>query len=194
MKRPLLMVLSLSAMLSSCVIVNPIYPQDTLNLDLYQEAIVLDLTNDNEEELIDPSFSDEENLRTYLNRTHAAVKSVDSYENIYNGRGALQIGKSGTQKEGELIFTLKNTFYADALAINVYPYFIESYDYFNGKTNVIYDTFAISINEREYIQVFGNDELAPSHLTFAFNQSVSEITLKSEKGRGYIYEILIYQR
>lgn len=194
MKKPLLMVLSLAALLSSCVIVNPVYPQDTLNLDLYQEATILDWTNDNENELADYSFSDAESLRTYLNKTHAAIKSVDLYENIFSGRGALQIGKSGAEKEGELVFTLKNTFLIDALAISVYPYFVESYDYFSGKTTVVYDKFDISINNREFIGITGNDQFEPSQLTFAFNQPISEITIKSENGRGFIYEFAILQK
>lgn len=194
MKKWVVSVFPLVALLSSCTIVNPVYPQDELDPDQYQEPIVLDWTNDNEEELEDPAFADEEALRGYLNNPYGAVKAVDSYQNVFNGRGSLQLGNSGSDKEGELIFTLKNTFLADALAISVYPYFVESYDLFTGKTKATYDSFQISINERDCINVISNEENKPLKLTFAFNNPVREITIKFEKGRGLISEFIIYQK
>lgn len=184
----------LVALLSSCTIVNPVYPQDELDFDQYQEPIVLDWSNDNEEELEDASFADEETLRGYLNNPYGAVKTVDSYQNVFNGRGALQLGNSGAEKEGELVFTLKNTFLADALAISVSPYFVESYDLFTGKTKVTYDSFQISINDRDYIVIISNSSLTPQILTFAFNASIKEIIIRSEAGRGFIYLMAIYQK
>ena len=193
MKKWVLTVFPLMALLSSCTIVNSVYPQVELDLDQYQEPIVLDWTNNNEEELEDPTFADEETLRSYLNKPFAAVKTVDTYQNVFNGRGALQLGSSGSNKEGELLFTLKNTFLADALAISVSPYYVESYDFFTGKTIATYDSFQISVNGRDYIKVTANDEDKVAVLTFAFEQPVSDISLMSKSGRGFVYGIDIYQ-
>ncbi|NCA97339.1 MAG: hypothetical protein EOM77_04070, partial [Bacteroidia bacterium] len=90
MKRKALLVLPLLSILSSCVIINPVYPQDILNLDLYQDPISLDWSNDEEEEPQNSVFDDAEVLRAYLNASHAAIKEVTEQTNVYHGRGALR--------------------------------------------------------------------------------------------------------
>ena len=194
MKKWVASVFPLVVLLSSCTIVNPVYPQDELDLDQYQEPIVLDWSNDNEEELEDPTFADEEALRSYLNNPFGAVKTVDSFQNVFNGRGALQLGNSGAEKEGELVYTLKNTFLADALAIHIYPYYYESYSFLLGKKEIVHDSFSISINGRDYIVIKSNASLTPQILTFVFDSSIKEIIIRSEAGRGFIYLMAIYQK
>lgn len=181
------------AFLSSCVIVNPVYPQDELNLDLYQNPISLDWSNDEEQQSQDTAFSDDEELRSYLNASHASIKEINEQTNIYRGRGALRIGANGTDKKGVLSFTLKNVFLADALAVYVYPYYIESFDMFTGKTVKEVDRLGIAINDRPYIEIAQNEDDEAIVLTFRFTTAISEVTISSESGRGMLFGIDIYQ-
>lgn len=181
------------AFLSSCVIVNPVYPQDELNLETYSEPITLDWSNNEEEQSQDTTFSDDEELRSYLNASHAAIKKINEQTNLYRGRGALGIGTNGTDKKGVLSFTLKNTFLADALVVYVYPYHTESFDMFTGKTVREVDRLGIAINDRPYIDIVQNDDDEAIALTFHFTKAISEVNISSKSGRGMLFGIDIYQ-
>lgn len=178
--------------LSSCVIINPYYPQDELDLNKYQEPVVLDWGNDDyeSEEVL---FDDSEVLRTFLNNPRAPIKEVTIFENVYRGKRALRLGNNSTLKEGELTFTLKNIFLTDALSIAVYPYYYQAFDYYTGQNKYIYDSFSISINDCEYIKINGNDEMTPIDLTFAFSTSLNEISIKTKGGSAFIFSLSLYQ-
>ncbi|MFA5421291.1 MAG: hypothetical protein WC344_00650 [Bacilli bacterium] len=193
MRSRIILVVPLAALLTACPIVNPIYPQDKLNLDQYGDPIALDWTNENESEPEDGLFIDGEALRTYLNNPRALIKEVSVIDNVSESRGALQIGSRSQIKTGELTFALKSIFYADAIAIYAYPYYTKSLDYFTGKDDIDADTFSISINDRDYIALDADENLEPYALTFAFDNPVSEITIKTDKGRGFLYGMSIYQ-
>ncbi|MDD3207509.1 MAG: hypothetical protein PHV19_03225 [Bacilli bacterium] len=192
MKNKFCLVLPVFFVLSSCAISNPHYPQDELDLNKYQEPAVLDWTNGNleSEEVL---FDDNEVLRTFLNNPRAPIKEVTIFENIYHGGRALRLGNNFTPKEGELTFTLKNIFLTDALSIAVYPYYYQTFDYYTGQNKYIYDSFSISINDCEYIDINGNDEMTPIDLTFAFSTSLDEISIKTKGGRAFLFSLSLYQ-
>ena len=191
MKKKIAALVPLIALLTSCPIVNPIYPQDELDLSEYRDPISLDWTNDLENEPEDALFDDEEELRTYLNNPRAAIKEVTSAVNVYRRAGTLRIGQRVGEREGELIISLKNVFAADALAVHVTPYFYESFSAITGKTDTFFDSFAISINERDYIDIGNSEE--DIILTFRFQQPIEQIIMKTKSGRGYISSLEIFQ-
>lgn len=179
------------AFLSSCVIVNPVYPQDELNLETYSEPITLDWSNNNEEVIL---FEDGELARGYLNNPRNIIKTVDVIENVFNGRGALQIGENGDDKAGALSFVLKNTFRADAIILGVRPHYAESFDMFTGKTITTVDRLKVSINDRDYINIYDNDEHKATELTFAFEQQIDSISIKTDSGRAMFTYFAILQK
>ena len=191
MKKKIAALVPLIALLTSCPIVNPIYPQDELDLSEYHDPISLDWTNDLENEPEDALFDDEEELRTYLNNPRAAIKEVTSAVNVYRGAGALRIGQKVGEREGELIISLKNVFAADAIAILVTPYYYESFSAITGKADTFFDSFAISINERDYIDIDNCEE--GFILTFLFQQPIEQIIIQTKSGRGFISSLDIYQ-
>jgi|LSQX01.2.fsa_nt_gb hypothetical protein len=194
MKKKIAALFPLVALLTSCPIVNPLYPQDELDVSKYQEPITLDWTNDDESEGANALFDDAEVLRTYLNNPRAAIKEITSFTNVFRGRGALRLGQRTGEREGELTITLKNTFKADAIAIKVYPYYYNSFSSITGKTESIYDSFAISINERDFIDLKKNDDVEAYVLTFRFQEPTELISIKTQKGRGHISSLNIYQK
>lgn len=194
MKKKIAALFPLVALLTSCPIVNPLYPQDELDVSKYQEPITLDWTNDDESEGANALFDDAEVLRTYLNNPRAVIKETTSFTNVFRGRGAIRLGQRTGERKGELAVTLKNTFRADAIAISAYPYYYESYSYVLGKMETIYDSFKLSINDRDFISIASNEELTPQILIFAFDEPTDEILISSDAGRGYIFSLTIYQK
>lgn len=193
MKKKFIAFIPLIALLTSCPIVNPVYPQDLLDLSKYQDPISLDWTNDDESEAENALYDDEEELRTYLNNSRAVIKKVDSFINVYRGKETLRIGRGLGERAGELVFTLKNIFKADALALHLYPYNYDSYSYVHGKMETIYDAFDVSVNEREYISLEKNETSAEHILTFSFEQAIEQISIQTKSGRGYLFALDIYQ-
>lgn len=192
MKKKLFLLIPLVALLTSCPVINPFYPQDELDLNKYHAPINLNWANESEGE--DVLFEEEETLRTYLNNPLAAIQKIAVFTNVFRGRGALRIGQGTSEREGELAVTLKNTFKADAIAISVYPHHYESYSYVLGKMETIFDSFELSINDRDFITIASNEELTPQVLTFAFDEPTDEIIINSDAGRGFIFSLTIYQK
>ncbi|HNY75094.1 MAG: hypothetical protein GX812_01085 [Erysipelotrichaceae bacterium] len=194
MKKKFVALIPIVALLTSCPIVNPIYPQDELDLSKYREPIFLNWANDDSEQENDILFEDGEELRSYLNTSRSVVKEVTSFINVYRGKKALRIDKGRGEIKGELIIDLKNIFRADAIALHVYPYYYSLIDRITGKTGNIYDAFSLSINERESIAINQNDEDDPQMLTFCFNEPIEVITIQASTGRGFLFGLDIYQK
>lgn len=194
MKKKFVALIPIVALLTSCPIVNPIYPQDELDLSKYREPIFLNWENDDAEQEDDILFEDGEELRSYLNASRSVVKEVTSFINVYRGKKALRIDKGRGEIKGELIIDLKNIFRADAIALHVYPYYYSLIDRITGKTGNIYDAFSLSINERESIAINQNDEDDPQMLTFCFNEPIEVITIQASTGRGFLFGLDIYQK
>ena len=194
MKKKFVSLIPIVALLTSCPIVNPIYPQDELDLSKYREPIFLNWANDDSEQENDILFEDGEELRSYLNTSRSVVKEVTSFINVYRGKKALRIDKGRGEIKGELIIDLKNIFRADAIALHVYPYYYSLIDRITGKTGNIYDAFSLSINERESIAINQNDEDDPQMLTFCFNEPIEVITIQASTGRGFLFGLDIYQK
>ncbi len=194
MKKKFVALIPIVALLTSCPIVNPIYPQDELDLSKYREPIFLNWANDDSEQENDILFEDGEELRSYLNTSRSVVKEVASFINVYRGKKALRIDKGRGESKGELIIDLKNIFRADAIALYVYPYYYSLIDRITGKTGNIYDAFSLSINERESIAINQNDEDDPQMLTFCFNEPIEVITIQASTGRGFLFGLDIYQK
>lgn len=194
MKKKFVALIPIVALLTSCPIVNPIYPQDELDLSKYREPIFLNWANDDSEQENDILFEDGEELRSYLNTSRSVVKEVASFINVYRGKKALRIDKGRGEIKGELIIDLKNIFRADAIALHVYPYYYSLIDRITGKTGNIYDAFSLSINERESIAINQNDEDDPQMLTFCFNEPIEIITIQASTGRGFLFGLDIYQK
>lgn len=194
MKKKFVALIPIVALLTSCPIVNPIYPQDELDLSKYREPIFLNWANDDSEQENDILFEDGEELRSYLNTSRSVVKEVASFINVYRGKKALRIDKGRGESKGELIIDLKNIFRADAIALHVYPYYYSLIDRITGKTGNIYDAFSLSINERESIAINQNDEDDPQMLTFCFNEPIEVITIQASTGRGFLFGLDIYQK
>ena len=194
MKKKFVALIPIVALLTSCPIVNPIYPQDELDLSKYREPISLNWANDDSEQENDILFEDGEELRSYLNTSRSVVKEVTSFINVYRGKKALRIDKGRGESKGELIIDLKNIFRADAIALHVYPYYYSLIDRITGKTGNIYDAFSLSINERESIAINQNDEDDPQMLTFRFNEPIGVITIRASTGRGFLFGLDIYQK
>lgn len=194
MKKKFVALIPIVALLTSCPIVNPIYPQDELDLSKYREPIFLNWANDDSEQENDILFEDGEELRSYLNTSRSVVKDVASFINVYRGKKALRIDKGRGEIKGELIIDLKNIFRADAIALHVYPYYYSLIDRITGKTGNIYDAFSLSINERESIAINQNDEDDPQMLTFCFNEPIEVITIQASTGRGFLFGLDIYQK
>jgi len=194
MKKKFVALIPIVALLTSCPIVNPIYPQDELDLSKYREPIFLNWANDDSEQENDILFEDGEELRSYLNTSRSVVKEVTSFINVYRGKKALRIDKGRGESKGELIIDLKNIFRADAIALHVYPYYYSLIDRITGKTGNIYDAFSLSINERESIAINQNDEDDPQMLTFCFNEPIEVITIQASTGRGFLFGLDIYQK
>lgn len=194
MKKKFVALIPIVALLTSCPIVNPVYPQDELDLSKYREPIFLNWANDDSEQENDILFEDGEELRSYLNTSRSVVKEVTSFINVYRGKKALRIDKGRGESKGELIIDLKNIFRADAIALHVYPYYYSLIDRITGKTGNIYDAFSLSINERESIAINQNDEDDSQMLTFRFNQPVGVITIQASTGRGFLFGLDIYQK
>ena len=194
MKKKFVALIPIVALLTSCPIVNPIYPQDELDLSKYREPIFLNWANDDSEQENDILFEDGEELRSYLNTSRSVVKEVTSFINVYCGKKALRIDKGRGESKGELIIDLKNIFRADAIALHVYPYYYSLIDRITGKTGNIYDAFSLSINERESIAINQNDEDDPQMLTFCFNEPIEVITIQASTGRGFLFGLDIYQK
>ena len=194
MKKKFVALIPIVALLTSCPIVNPIYPQDELDLSKYREPIFLNWANDDSEQENDILFEDGEELRSYLNTSRSVVKEVASFINVYRGKKALRIDKGRGESKGELIIDLKNIFRADAIALYVYPYYYSLIDRITGKTGNIYDAFSLSINERESIAINQNDEDDPQMLTFCFNEPIEIITIQASTGRGFLFGLDIYQK
>ena len=194
MKKKFVALIPIVALLTSCPIVNPIYPQDELDLSKYREPIFLNWANDDSEQENDILFEDGEELRSYLNTSRSVVKEVTSFINVYRGKKALRIDKGRGEIKGELIIDLKNIFRADAIALHVYPYYYSLIDRITGKTGNIYDAFSLSINERESIAINQNDEDDPQMLTFRFNEPIGVITIQASTGRGFLFGLDIYQK
>jgi hypothetical protein len=194
MKKKFVALIPIVALLTSCPIVNPIYPQDELDLSKYREPIFLNWANDDSEQENDILFEDGEELRSYLNTSRSVVKEVASFINVYRGKKALRIDKGRGEIKGELIIDLKNIFRADAIALHVYPYYYSLIDRITGKTGNIYDAFSLSINERESIAINQNDEDDPQMLTFCFNEPIEVITIQASTGRGFLFGLDIYQK
>lgn len=194
MKKKFVALIPIVALLTSCPIVNPIYPQDELDLSKYREPIFLNWANDDSEQENDILFEDGEELRSYLNTSRSVVKEVASFINVYRGKKALRIDKGRGESKGELIIDLKNIFRADAIALHVYPYYYSLIDRITGKTGNIYDAFSLSINERESIAINQNDEDDPQMLTFCFNEPIEIITIQASTGRGFLFGLDIYQK
>ncbi len=194
MKKKFVALIPIVALLTSCPIVNPIYPQDELDLSKYREPIFLNWANDDSEQENDILFEDVEELRSYLNTSRSVVKEVTSFINVYRGKKALRIDKGRGEIKGELIIDLKNIFRADAIALHVYPYYYSLIDRITGKTGNIYDAFSLSINERESIAINQNDEDDPQMLTFCFNEPIEVITIQASTGRGFLFGLDIYQK
>ena len=194
MKKKFVALIPIVALLTSCPIVNPIYPQNELDLSKYREPICLNWANDDSEQENDILFEDGEELRSYLNTSRSVVKEVASFINVYRGKKALRIDKGRGESKGELIIDLKNIFRADAIALHVYPYYYSLIDRITGKTGNIYDAFSLSINERESIAINQNDEDDPQMLTFCFNEPIEIITIQASTGRGFLFGLDIYQK
>ena len=194
MKKKFVALIPIVALLTSCPIVNPAYPQDELDLSKYKEPIILNWANDDSEQENDILFEDGEELRSYLNTSRSVVKEVASFINVYRGKKALRIDKGRGEIKGELIIDLKNIFRADAIALHVYPYYYSLIDRITGKTGNIYDAFSLSINERESIAINQNDEDDPQILTFCFNEPIEVITIQASTGRGFLFGLDIYQK
>ena len=194
MKKKFVALIPIVALLTSCPIVNPAYPQDELDLSKYKEPIILNWANDDSEQENDILFEDGEELRSYLNTSRSVVKEVASFINVYRGKKALRIDKGRGEIKGELIIDLKNIFRADAIALHVYPYYYSLIDRITGKTGNIYDAFSLSINERESIAINQNDEDDPQMLTFRFNEPIGVITIQASTGRGFLFGLDIYQK
>jgi len=194
MKMKFVALIPIVALLTSCPIVNPIYPQDELDLSKYREPFFLNWANDDSEQENDILFEDGEELRSYLNTSRSVVKEVTSFINVYRGKKALRIDKGRGESKGELIIDLKNIFRADAIALHVYPYYYSLIDRITGKTGNIYDAFSLSINERESIAINQNDEDDPQMLTFCFNEPIEVITIQASTGRGFLFGLDIYQK
>ena len=194
MKKKFVALIPIVALLTSCPIVNPIYPQDELDLSKYREPIFLNWANDDSEQENDILFEDGEELRSYLNTSRSVAKEVTSFINVYRGKKALRIDKGRGEIKGELIIDLKNIFRADAIALHVYPYYYSLIDRITGKTGNIYDAFSLSINERESIAINQNDEDDPQMLTFCFNEPIEVITIQASTGRGFLFGLDIYQK
>ena len=194
MKKKFVALIPIVALLASCPIVNPIYPQDELDLSKYREPIFLNWANDDSEQENDILFEDGEELRSYLNTSRSVVKEVTSFINVYCGKKALRIDKGRGEIKGELIIDLKNIFRADAIALHVYPYYYSLIDCITGKTGNIYDAFSLSINERESIAINQNDEDDSQMLTFCFNEPIEVITIQASTGRGFLFGLDIYQK
>lgn len=194
MKKKFVALIPIVALLTSCPIVNPIYPQDELDLSKYREPIFLNWENDDAEQEDDILFEDGEELRSYLNASRSVVKEVTSFINVYRGKKALRIDKGRGEIKGELIIDMKNIFRADAIALHVYPYYYSLIDRITGKTGNIYDAFSLSINERESIAINQNDEDDPQMLTFCFNEPIEVITIQASTGRGFLFGLDIYQK
>ena len=194
MKKKFVALIPIVALLTSCPIVNPAYPQDELDLSKYKEPIILNWANDDSEQENDILFEDGEELRSYLNTSRSVVKEVASFINVYRGKKALRIDKGRGEIKGELIIDLKNIFRADAIALHVYPYYYSLIDRITGKTGNIYDAFSLSINERESIAINQNDEDDPQMLTFCFNEPIEVITIQASTGRGFLFGLDIYQK
>lgn len=194
MKKRFVSLIPIVALLTSCPVVNPIYPQDELDLDKYQEPIYLDWTNEDENKEDDLLFEEAEDLRMFLNSSRSAVKEVTEFANVYRGKIALRIDKGSGEEQGKLIFNLKNIFSADAIAIYVYPYYYSYFDRFSGKTVNAYDSFSLSINEREAISIDQNDEDKPQILTFSFEKPTDRLMIQASFGRGFLFGLNIYQK
>ena len=178
--------------LSSCVIINPIYPQDELDLTKYQPPIELDWATAGF--LGDGTTLDDEELRACLNSSRSVIKIINEQANVFYDEDGLRIGSTGQNKDGILSFELKNTFLADAIALRVRPYYQTSLSMFDGSTTITIDDLSVSIDEREFLTITMEENKEATLLTFAFPQSISTINIKTENGRGMFLGLSIYQK
>ena len=179
--------------LASCQTIGDTDPQDALDESLYLDPIVLDWTNEQLSDRGSTFIEDGEELKAYLNKSRAPIKEVVDFANVMVGAGALRLGDNRRNGAGLLTLKLKSGFYADAIALVVYPYHYQVYDYSTSSEQTIYDHFSVSINNLAYSEIIPNDEDAPDILTYVFDESTEELSIQTLGYRGYFFSLSIYQ-
>lgn len=154
----------------------------------------MDWTNDYQSEPSEEPFADPEILRTYLNQPRLPIREVEVFTNVFLGAGALRLGQNRRDHDAELTFTLKDDFCADAIALSVYPYHYEIFDYSSGKNETIYESFSVSVNGRGYVDILPDDKDEPRVLTFAFIEVIDEISILTSGRCGFLIGLSIYQK